>query len=204
MRLGVILTSFKKIPKNSPSQTPVWDGTIMRTDFKIYNSHYPHFITSTIVEWISIFKGEKYINIFIDNFRFYQGNKGLKIFAYVIMENHFHMICQHENLSRIISDFKKITAKQIINQLRLDNNFSKLEKFAYHKKNHKTESNYQIWQEGFHPQQILSQEMFNQKAEYIHFNPVKNNLVENMEDWKYSSAGFYLKGIEGIISIDKF
>jgi len=36
--------------------------------------------------------------------------------------------------------------------------------------------------------------MLNQKIEYIHNNPVKKNLVEKAEDWKYSSARFYLKG----------
>ena len=176
----------------------------MRSDYKIYNNDYPHFVTSTIVELIPIFKDENYIQILIDNFKFYQTNKSLKIYAFVIMENHFHMICKHEKLSRIISDFKKITAKQIINQLKLDNEISLLEKFAALKKNHKTESNYQIWQEGFHPQQISSQKMFNQKAEYIHYNPVKNELAEKMEEWKYSSAGYYLKGIKGVVSIDKF
>ncbi len=176
----------------------------MRTNYKIYNPNSAHFITSTIVEWTPLFKSEKYCKILIDNFKFYQEEKNLKIYAYVIMNNHFHMICSHENLSRIIRDLKKITAKQIIQKLKEDNKLLILEKFKQSKTSHKTLSTYQIWQEGFHPQEVLNQEMFNQKANYIHYNPVKNNLVDNSEDWKYSSASYYLEGKKGVINIDKF
>ncbi|MBX7045857.1 MAG: transposase [Ignavibacteria bacterium] len=119
------------------------------------------------------------------------------------MPNHFHAVCQHENLSRIISDFKKITAKQIIKQLENDKKDLVLAQFSRLKKKFKTESTYQVWQEGFHPLEINNQKIFNQKVEYIHFNPVRKGLVKNAEDWKYSSAGHYIKGQDSLIQIDK-
>ena len=36
--------------------------------------------------------------------------------------------------------------------------------------------------------------MFWQKANYIHRNPVRAGIVENAEDYKWSSAGLYLGG----------
>ena len=58
-----------------------------------------------------------------------------------------------------------------------------------YKKQYKTESKHQFWQEGSHPQLVQSWEMLKQKVDYIHFNPVKRGLVLEPEDWLYSSAG---------------
>ena len=56
-------------------------------------------------------------------------------------------------------------------------------------------------QEGFHPQQIVSEEMLHQKVNYLHHNPVRIGVVEQPEDWVYSSAGDYAGG-KGLIELD--
>jgi len=43
-----------------------------------------------------------------------------------------------------------------------------LHRVAYHKAGHKKESAFQVWQEGFLPEEIGSAEMFRQKATYLH------------------------------------
>jgi hypothetical protein len=77
-----------------------------------------------------------------------------------------------------------------------------LQQFKFYKRRHKTDSDYQVWQEGFHPTQIISEEMLSQKIEYVHNNPVRIGWVENPEDWVYSSARNHL-GLEGIMEIDE-
>ncbi len=72
----------------------------------------------------------------------------------------------------------------------------------FYKKKHKRDSQYQLWQEGFHPQQIMSDDMFRQKVKYIHYNPVKRGYVESPEYWYYSSAGDFLLNRSGIIQLD--
>jgi hypothetical protein len=42
----------------------------------------------------------------------------------------------------------------------------------------------------------------NQKLAYLHLNPVRNGLVDNAEDFLYSSARAYL-GKRGFIEIEK-
>ena len=130
----------------------------------------------------------------MENFRFYQDLYNIEVIAFVIMPNHFHMICNSKNLKKSIQSLKSYTAKEIINQLESDNKMFILDKMKENKKNYKAESNYQVWQEGYHPQQILDYDMLKQKIEYIHYNPVKKNLVKNPEDWNYSSAKYYIKG----------
>ena len=75
--------------------------------------------------------------------------------------------------------------------------------FAYYKKQFKTKSTYQVWQEASHPQLIIDEEMLVQKIEYIHYNPVKRGLVDLPEHWRYSSARNYRHNDQSLISVDR-
>lgn len=66
-----------------------------------------------------------------------------------------------------------------------------LRQLRAHKLPHKTESDYQLWQEGSHPKQIPGTEMMVQKLDYAHYNPVKRGYVDEPTDWRYSSARNY-------------
>ena len=80
------------------------------------NTTSPYFITCTIVGWINIFTNAKYCDLIINCLRYCQINKGMKIYSYVIMPNHLHMIAHNENekLPAILRDFKSYSAKQIL------------------------------------------------------------------------------------------
>ena len=73
---------------------------------------------------------------------------------------------------------------------------------AYHKKAHRTERTYQIWEEGFHPKLIQSDSMMKEKIDYIHHNPVKRGYVEEAVHCRYSSARDYM-GIEGLLEVER-
>jgi putative transposase len=162
------------------------------------------FITSTIINWVPVFTDQEYYDILIDAFKFNQSQKNLKIFAYVLLDNHFHMLCQSDNLTNTIRSIKSYSAKRIIEKLKIDGKNDFLKIFKINKRNYKNTSTYQIWQEGFHPFEINSDSIFNQKLEYIHLNPVKRGLVENPIEWSFSSAFDYYWGKEGKIRLDYF
>ena len=63
-----------------------------------------------------------------------------------------------------------------------------LNRFEYAGKNDKKITNYRFWQEGNDAQAIFLNDYFNQKLNYIHENPVKAEIVNRAEDYKYSSA----------------
>jgi REP element-mobilizing transposase RayT len=182
-----------------PSQTPVWERTLnlknklMRSTYRIYNDDYPQFITSTIIDWINIFSSDSYFKIMLENFKFYQSKYDMEIVAFVIMPNHFHAICNCNELRKAIQYIKSYSAKEILTQLHTDGFNKILTNLSMGKSSYKKKTNYQVWQESYHPQQIKDAKMLKQKIEYIHNNPVRKGLVENPEDWKYSSARFYLK-----------
>ena len=61
-------------------------------------------------------------------------------------------------------------------------------------------NDWQLWQQHNKPLEILNMEMFYQKLEYIHMNPVEAGFVEKPEDYLYSSArDFY--GKKGLIEL---
>ena len=160
----------------------------MRSRYKIVEEDGYYLISSTIVDWIPVFTSEKYFQIMIESMRYCQLNKDLNIYFYMLMDNHFHMIVSGNNISQTISAMKRHTAFEIIELLKKENKYWLLQQFKLQKRNYKNQSDHQVWQEGFHPQLIISDEMLAQKVDYIHFNPVKRGFVNERESWKYSSA----------------
>ncbi|HMK26158.1 MAG TPA: hypothetical protein VK483_09020 [Chitinophagaceae bacterium] len=57
-------------------------------------TEYPNYFTATNLEWKHLLKPDKYKNILIDSLRFLVKDKRIKLFAFVIMSNHIHLIWQ--------------------------------------------------------------------------------------------------------------
>ena len=131
----------------------------MRTRYTIREPGVPYFITCTVVKWLPIFTRKPYLDILIDALRFCRQHKGLKIYAYAILDNHLHLVAAGDKLADTIRDFKSYTAKRLIARLEQDQKTWVLNQLQYYKQPTKTQSDYQVWQEGFHPQQIVSEEM---------------------------------------------
>ena len=60
----------------------------------------------------------------------------------------------------------------------------------------------QFWQQNNKPIEIWSLKVFEQKLNYIHYNPVETGFVTNPIDWKYSSARNYGNDDLTILEID--
>ena len=92
--------------------------------YKILQESGIYFTTHTIVSWLPVFKEIKYFNIIIDSLNFCQRNKGLTIYGYVIMLNHFHLMAQTRegiNFQDVLRDMKKHTSKHVSHTLDQDN-----------------------------------------------------------------------------------
>ncbi len=174
----------------------------MRDRYKISDQNSVYFITSTIIEWLPVFTNNKYCDILIDSLKHCIENKSLNLYAYVILDNHFHLIGSAPELSKTISSVKKYSARMILKQLEDDNRNWLINQMEFFKKKFKKESDHQVWQEGYHPVLISDQDVFVQKVEYIHNNPVKRGLVDLPECWRYSSARNYLMDDHSIISVN--
>jgi putative transposase len=173
----------------------------MRTRYRIVENDQVYFITSTIIEWLPVFTRKPFFDLLIESINYSRTHKGLKIYAYVIMDNHLHLIGRGDNLGKTIKEFKSHTAKWIIKLSEQENKSWLLNQFKFYKQTQKKKCNYQVWQEGYHPQLISSEEMIRQRIDYVHHNPVRAGLAEKPEDWLYSSARNFA-GLPVVLDID--
>lgn len=162
-----------------------------RTRYRIFENAYPYFLTNTVVAWLPIFSRPELADIILESWRFLQSKRNVRIFAYVIMENHLHWIASGKDLSQQVGRFKSFTARQIIDRLQERQFKTLLSELRHFKLRHKTDQTFQLWQEGSHPQQIQNDAMMWQKIEYIHNNPVRRGYVDDPLHWRYSSARNY-------------
>jgi REP element-mobilizing transposase RayT len=169
----------------------------MSEKYKVQDSRIPHFITCTIVDWVDVFTRPVYKDLIIDALRNCQKNKGLIVHAYCIMTNHVHFIVSADKdyvLPDIIRDFKRYTSRKII-EIMEDRFESRrkwmLKKFKSAADRIKRNKTFKLWKDGFHPIELSSNSLQDQRLEYLHQNPVKAGIVWSAEEYKYSSAAYY-------------
>ncbi|MDN5205106.1 transposase [Fulvivirgaceae bacterium BMA10] len=175
--------------------------------YRIDNPEGIYFVTFTVVEWIDVFTRPCYSEIIIESLKYCQRRKGLIIYAYCIMSNHVHLIVSSDlnnDLSRIIGDFKKFTSNKIIKSIEMGPESRRnwmlwiFQQAGLRDKNNKR---HKFWKNGNHPEELFTGKFLKQKLSYIHNNPVAAQIVENPEDYVWSSAKSYA-GKKGLIDIE--
>jgi putative transposase len=89
------------------------------------------------------------------------------------------------------ASFMKYTAQQIKRSLIKDN-----PAMLANLKVNKYDREYQIWKREPLNIELITESMFIQKLEYIHYNPVTAGPCEVPEEYYYSSAKFYPGGTD--------
>lgn len=159
-----------------------------------YPTIWPQFFTATIQNWKHLLKDDEYKDIIVECLKFLTKDGRIELNAFVVMSNHVHLIWQplhHYTLTQIQTSFMTHTAKAIKKKLAL----AKPDILEQLKVN-KYDRIYQIWKREPLSVELFTEKTFLQKLEYIHENPVAAGLVNFAEEYKYSSAKFYLQGID--------
>ena len=178
----------------------------MKEGYVIRDQTLPHFFTITVVDWVDVFSRKNFRDVVLECLTFCVKNKGMILYSYVIMTNHIHLIIQSEDgkLSDLIRDFKKFTAKTILDKIQTEPESRRdwmLERFKLATETHSRNKNYQFWQLSNHAEEIYSEKFMWSKIDYIHFNPVRAGIVSSPQDYIYSSASNYVNG-KGIIDVE--
>lgn len=178
----------------------------MSTGYQITDQSAMYFITHTIVDWVDVFTRKSYRDIVIDSLLHCCEKKGLKIYAYVIMSNHIHMIVQSETgtLSNTIRNYKRFTATAIIDAITNLPESRKewmLHRFSWNGANNIRNTDNQFWIQSNHPEIIYNRDFFMQKLNYIHENPVRAGIVDKAEDYLYSSARTIILNKKGLLPV---
>ena len=175
----------------------------MAQTYRVYDQEGLYFITCTVHQWVDVFTRKIYTGILLDSLRYCQTNKGLEVFAWVIMSNHIHLIIRSKEnkLSDIIRDFKKHTSKKIIEAIELNQKESRQKWLLWLLKK---DGHIWFWQEGYHGEEIQTEEFLKSKIEYIHLNPVRAGIVKKEEEYLLSSCGDFYSVRKGALVLGKY
>ncbi len=174
----------------------------MRSRYRIQELDHAHFVTGTVVEWLPIFTSSACCDLLVQSFEFCRDQKRLQIHGWVILDSHFHAILSGPRLAETLRDLKRFTSRSLIDKIRDEGRDWLLNQLAFYRAKYKDHSVHQVWQEGAHPEAILSDEMMLQKLEYLHNNPVKRGMVSAPESWRYSSAHEWATGAVPVMRCD--
>lgn len=133
------------------------------------------FVTNTVVDWGDVFTRLQYKQIVVESLRYCQQNKGLTVYAWVLMTNHLHLLVGikpelHKYdynrfahlLSGVMRDFKKYTSKQVVEAIKDNPHESRkewmLDRFRYSGAEGKKIKEYRFRQEGYYEEEVFTAE----------------------------------------------
>ena len=117
-----------------------------------------YYLTFTVRNWYYIFDRHNRFQILADSLKYCQQRKRLKIYAYVFMINHMHIIASSPDMIDVFTLFHLVSGK------------------------------YEVSARTNMPKIIENEAYLLQKMKYIYENPVRRQYVKKPEDWLWSSA----------------
>ena len=173
------MTDFLNPPRNS------------HMDFdKVY------FWTDTVKDWIPIFYHKENIEVLLSSLGGLVQRGLISVYSFVIMPNHLHLVWEIKEMNgkeTPVASFNKFTSHLISKKMK--SNYPEL---FFRFQVNEVDRIIRIWQRD--PLAVLmdSVKKVEQKIEYIHLNPLQGhwNLCKRPEDYPWSSAEFYEKGID--------
>ncbi len=178
----------------------------MSEKYKFHDPQGMYFVTMVTVGWVDLFTRFELKHVIIDSLRHCQKEKGLVIHAWCLMPSHLHLIISSDNnLSGILRDFKKFTSKELIATIDRINERRRgwmLDLFSVVADHLRRVKNYKVWQDGNHPELLTSAKFTKQKLDYLHDNPVMDEIVDEPWEYRYSSARDYYSNKKEYLEID--
>ena len=141
---------------------------------RIYLKDALYFITSRCEPNEAIFRDEGDYRMFLDLMKKYQEQYGIKIFAFCLMPEHFHLLVEIEK-SQQLSEFMHS----------LNNNYTKYFNNRYSRRGH-------LFRERYKAALIEKEPYLLKMTAYLHLNPQKVGLVEDPAGYANSSYQLYL------------
>ena len=183
----------------------------MPVKIKIAEPQGTYFITFTCCNWLPLIQLANAYDSVYKWFDFLVKN-GHYIIGYVIMPNHVHVLISFKNtdqsINTIVGNGKRFMAYEIVKRLKVNGEVKLLTnlELAVSDKDKLRKKRHEVWKNSFDWKECNSNEFIEQKLNYIHLNPCQRkwNLSNTPEDYKPSSAKFYICGMQGNYPITNY
>jgi len=117
------------------------------------------------------------------------------VLGYVVMPEHFHLLMsepQEGNPSTVMQNVKQRYAQRVIRRRRRNPAQRSLWE----------EAALPVWQSRFYDFNVYTEHKRVEKLRYMHRNPVKRGLVQEPEQWRWSSFRYYKYGEAGLVRVN--
>ena len=153
-----------------------------------------YFFTATMKDWIPLLRKDEFKQIILESLHFLSSKSLIRVYAFVIMPNHIHLIWEMMDLNGKESphaSFLKFTGHEFLKKLKKENP-ELLKSFTVEEIN----KSHSFWQRDSLPIELYGPNVIYQKLDYIHHNPCRGKwmLAENPLEYHFSSFEFYEKG----------
>lgn len=152
------------------------------------------FFTATCLNWQPLLEQERHKQIVFESLQFLVKTERIWLYGYVVMPNHVHLLWRKQDAwidKSIQQQFLKFTAQMIKFNL-IENSPNELKNY----KSTQADRAYHFWERRPYKATMMNRGVFEQKLDYIHHNPVKAGLCTESADYEYSSARYYMDGID--------
>jgi len=133
-----------------------------------------------------VFESDDDYLYYLDLINKYKTGHPFEIFHYCLMPNHTHFLIKTNKASDFSTFMKKLNLAYFFH-------YRKLYGWIGH-----------FWQDRFKSQAVGKDEYFIQCGKYIELNPVRANIIEKPENYKWSSYNFYSQGQENKLLTEDF
>ncbi len=144
-----------------------------------------YIITSSAYQCRRLFRPHSHKEFIRDRLKELAAEFGLKFAAWVILDNHYHILVKSKVATELSRFFARLHGRASFELNRRDNARGR-----------------QVWH-NYWDTCIRSEKDYWTRFNYIHHNPVKHGYVKRMEDWEFSSYRYYMehKGAEWLADI---
>ena len=159
---------------------------------RFYGSGDLHFITSSCYQRQPLLGTPERRDLFLIVLEEVRRKYELVVLGYVVMPEHFHLL---------ISEPRKGTPSTVIQALKLS--FARrllIRAEQYGVRNMPSH----IWQRRFYDFNVWTERKRTEKLRYMHRNLVKRGLVEEPEQWRWSSFRAYAYGEGGLVCVNEW
>ncbi|HEY5330279.1 MAG TPA: transposase [Acidobacteriaceae bacterium] len=140
-----------------------------------------HFVTFSCYRRLPFLNDDHSRLIFEETLETLRQRHDFDIYGYVLMPEHVHLLLSEPKLQKLSDTFRVLKTET---SKKLKGNRP------------------QLWQRRYYDFNVITRPKFLEKLRYLHRNPVKRGLVENPEDWPWSSYGHWLTGERGRVQIE--
>ncbi|MGI8731771.1 MAG: REP-associated tyrosine transposase [Pyrinomonadaceae bacterium] len=160
--------------------------------FRISKDSPVYYLTSVTNNRLPVFQTARIKDLVCSALNEARTSAGLLLFAYVIMPEHLHaFIGSDRKPSEVLRYINGISSRRLINYLKARRYESSLQKLK--RAQGARAYQYSLWDHHPNVKLITTENGFMEKVNYIHLNPVRAGLVEQPQDYRWSSVRCWMR-----------